>query len=152
LAENEQLRRDAGDVPADLARLRTIWAERRAERRRAYTRSAGPARPDAVAGCETQRLGEESWLVRPDGAIDAFGTVELSARLDELLERGAHRVVVDLAQVTLMDSSGLGAVLRAFLLLQSTGGTLELVSGTPAVMRGFELTGLDKVLPLVERP
>jgi anti-sigma B factor antagonist len=153
LAENEQVRQEADQPPDELTRLRTTWAEGRAERQREHVRAHahGGQRPaDATALWQTHRLDDRSRLVRPSGAIDAFSSPALSAMLDAALAEGARRVVLDLSQVTLIDSSGLGAVLHAFLRLRSDGGALELISGAPSVMRGFELTGLDKILRLVE--
>jgi anti-anti-sigma factor len=52
-------------------------------------------------------------------------------------------VVVDLAELTFMDSSGLGAVHAARRRAIKDGGTLVVSRPQPAVYRVFQLTGLD---------
>ncbi len=52
-------------------------------------------------------------------------------------------VVVDLCQVTFMDSSGLGAIHTARRRAMKDGGTLVVSRPTPMVRRVFEITGLD---------
>lgn len=53
-------------------------------------------------------------------------------------------VVVDLSELTFVDSCGLGAIHSARRLAQKNGGTLVVSRPQPAVYRVLELTGLDK--------
>jgi anti-sigma B factor antagonist len=77
--------------------------------------------------------------------LDAFTAPDLDGLLRELATRGARRLVVDLSEATLIDSSGLGALLSGYIQLRERGGALELIPGCREVMRAFELTGLDRV-------
>lgn len=52
-------------------------------------------------------------------------------------------VVVDLSELTFMDSSGLGAIHAARRLANENGGTLVVSRPQPAVHRVLELMGLD---------
>lgn len=52
-------------------------------------------------------------------------------------------VVVDLAQLTYMDSSGLGAIHTARQMAIKDGGTLVVCRPNPMVHRVLEITGLD---------
>ena len=76
----------------------------------------------------------------------------LSGELDVSSSRGLAEqlqgppgslVVVDLAELTFMDSSGLGAIHSARRLAHKNGGTLVVARPQPAVHRVLELTGLD---------
>jgi anti-anti-sigma factor len=60
----------------------------------------------------------------------------------------APRVVVDLAEVTFMDSSGLNALLRTHRAVQARGGTLALAGAQQTVARLLEMTGLEEVIPV----
>jgi anti-anti-sigma factor len=55
-------------------------------------------------------------------------------------------VVLDLAAVDFCDSSGLRALVDADLQTRAGGGRLRLVAPGPAVLRLFELTGVDGFL------
>jgi STAS domain len=54
----------------------------------------------------------------------------------------------DLAGVSFMDSTALGAIVRAQRELHLAAGELVLVSADPPIMRLFAITGLDRVMRL----
>jgi len=54
---------------------------------------------------------------------------------------------VHLAEVTYIDSSGLGALVRAFGVLRAAGGGLKLCQVSPSVLQVLEVTKLLSVLP-----
>ncbi len=80
------------------------------------------------------------------GELDAFVLPELVAAFDDT--RGASRLVVDLTRVSFLDSTALGAVVRAARELGSAGGELRIVLPRGPARRIFEITGLDAALPV----
>lgn len=56
------------------------------------------------------------------------------------------RVVVDMGEVTFMDSSGINILITAHQDLGSTNGWLRLVAVGPSVMRTLSIVGLDAVI------
>ena len=67
---------------------------------------------------------------------------QLGRRLLSLAEEGKIRVVVDLSQVTFMDSTGIGVLLNALRQLRQRKGALVLVCPTERILRPFQVTGL----------
>jgi anti-anti-sigma factor len=57
-----------------------------------------------------------------------------------------NKVVLDFSEVTLLDSSGIGVVLRAHRALADVAGTLVVRDPTPATLRVLEITGLQDLL------
>lgn len=55
-------------------------------------------------------------------------------------------VVVDMRQVTFMDSSGINVLLAAYRTHSTAGGRLRLAGPTGAAKRALELVGLDTVI------
>ena len=51
-------------------------------------------------------------------------------------------VVVDMSQVTFIDSSGLSALLAGLRLARNHGGTVTLAGVSPSLRRIFDVTGL----------
>ena len=62
-----------------------------------------------------------------------------------LLEQGHVHLLVDLAKVGFLDSSGLGALVRALTNTQKEGGTTKLLSAGPQVKKLLTMTNLDSV-------
>lgn len=83
-------------------------------------------------------------IVTATGEID-FTTIDtLSVRLSAVLSGSPQRLVIDLAQVSFLDSAGLHGLTRVHKALPE-GCPLVLRSPQPKVRRIFEITGLDKV-------
>lgn len=76
-----------------------------------------------------------------EGDIDAHSVVELRAVLESLPVE--QRVVVDMAGVRFMDSSGVNALIDHTLRIEAAGnGSLRVSNPSAAVLRVVELTGL----------
>ncbi len=76
--------------------------------------------------------------------IDAAVAIHFKDRLRKLTAGGEGPVILDLSQVTFVDSSGLGAIVGAMKLL-APARALELAAMTPNVARVFRLTRMDSV-------
>jgi anti-sigma B factor antagonist len=83
-----------------------------------------------------------------NGDADLHSANELRARLGAAIEAGAVVVVVDLSEVTFIDSMALGVLLEAMKRLRARGGVLHIVGPRPDVRRIFEITLLDRIFPL----
>lgn len=91
--------------------------------------------------------GQERVIVAVAGEIDIATVAELRERLFELAESN-QSVIVDLSQVSFVDSTGLGALVGAAKRAAAHGGTLHVVGARPAVRQLFRVTGLDGQVPL----
>jgi anti-sigma B factor antagonist len=65
-----------------------------------------------------------------------------------LLEEGRIYLLVDLARVGFLDSSGLGALVRALTISQKEGGQTKLLNAGPQVRKLLEMTKLDSVFEI----
>jgi anti-sigma B factor antagonist len=94
-------------------------------------------------GLNDEAVDDRTHVVAPHGEVDALTAPRLGRRLLGLVEDGKTRLVVDLSNVTFMDSTGIGVLLNALRQLRSrNGGGLVLVCPTERIMRPFEITGL----------
>ena len=66
-----------------------------------------------------------------------------------LREAGVRRRVLDLRELTFMDSSGLQLILAANAAARREGWALQIVPGPPAVQRVFQICGVQDELPFV---
>jgi anti-anti-sigma factor len=86
------------------------------------------------------------------GELDIATAPALEAAVDAALKRGAQRLLLDLSDLSFVDSSGL----RLFIILseraRGEGWTLYLTRPVGAPMSVFRLTGAEENLPFVEDP
>jgi anti-sigma B factor antagonist len=90
-----------------------------------------------------------SWTVLAvKGEVDLDTAPQLKGRLKEALDKGSANIVVQLAEVAFLDSSGLGVLIGALKRCKEAGGILALVSPRRPVRKVLSITGLDKVFPI----
>lgn len=70
----------------------------------------------------------------------------LRESLATLISEGRTRIVLDLDQVTFMDSAGLGVMVYGMRRAEARGGRLRLAGPGCQVRRLLELTGLDTAI------
>ncbi len=91
----------------------------------------------------------EGWtVVTVHGEIDVATSPTLRERLIDLVNGGATRLVLDLEAVDFLDSTGLGTIVSLLKRVRTHGGDLRLVCTEARIRRLFEITGLDKAVPL----
>lgn len=84
------------------------------------------------------------------GELDHCTASQIRRQLDEILEDpGVTHLCLDLAELSFMDSSGIGVLLGRLRLLQQRGGSLSVKNMRPPIEKLFRLTGLQRVI-LVE--
>ena len=81
------------------------------------------------------------------GDLDMAARFQAEQALDELLATPLEQLVVDLGEVTFVDSTGMGLVLEVNDRARSEGFRLRLLRGPDEVQRVFELAGVADVLP-----
>lgn len=84
------------------------------------------------------------------GEVDLATAPQLRQQLVDLVTDGHRRIVVDLSGTDFLDSTGLGALVAGLKRLRAHDGEMRVVCTTPRVRKVFELTHVDRVLPLFE--
>jgi anti-anti-sigma factor len=97
---------------------------------------------------QTVRLADKELLISVSGELDLHSVGSLQEALDEAINESGVIVVVDLRDVALVDSIALGALARASRRLREGGGALGVVASNADVVRAFEITSLDRVIPM----
>ena len=72
------------------------------------------------------------------------------SHVQQLLAQGFRRVAVNLAAVNKMDSSGMGALIRAHTSVMKNGGKLHAFAPSVQVKQMLEMVRLDAVLSLFD--
>lgn len=85
------------------------------------------------------------------GEIDLATAPELRHAFDLALAAGVRELDLDLTEVEFIDSSGLGAILRACRHLEGSG-RVRLIGPLPHVRRMLELSGVPQLVEIVSAP
>ena len=85
------------------------------------------------------------------GEIDTYSVGDVREAFERLPIVADGRVVVDLRQVTFIDSSGLGAIIVLYHRVGAADARLQLVCGD-ATLRLVRLMHLDEVMDVVTEP
>ena len=88
-------------------------------------------------------------LVALTGEVDLNTSPQLRARLHEIIEAGFGRLIIDLAGVAYMDSSGVGTLVEFKRKVERQGGSVVLARPQARVRSVFEITQLDKFFTIV---
>ncbi|MBE2275185.1 MAG: STAS domain-containing protein [Rhodobacteraceae bacterium] len=87
-------------------------------------------------------------VIRAEQArIDAAGAIRFKEAMRDVAATPVPRVILDLSQVSFLDSSGLGAVVAVMKHL-APARRLELAGLTPTVEKVFRLTRMDSVFTI----
>lgn len=87
-------------------------------------------------------------IVTLKGELDNYTAVRLREGFALLADLGGRHVVVDLAGVRFIDSSGLSALVTSLRHVRDEGGLVSLRSMTRQLLKLFEITGLTKLFPI----
>lgn len=82
------------------------------------------------------------------GELDALSASELRPLLDKVVEDGRRDVVVDLSELRLVDSSGIGALVSLYKRVRGAGGRVAFTGVTAQPLVIFKLLRLDVVFEL----
>ena len=80
------------------------------------------------------------------GSLDASGTPKLTEQCEALVSRGVSRLIIHLAQINFISSSGIGTLLMLSEDLEEDGGAVVLVELSPEVESVFTILDLEEVL------
>ena len=90
-------------------------------------------------------------VLRPSGELDLATAPEPRAQIGAFFqEHPGQRLVLDLSDVTFVDSTVLGVLVRAVRIAEQAGSSLAVRNPAAAIRRVFELTGLNRLLASVD--
>lgn len=94
-----------------------------------------------------EKVGANYVLLEISGAIDSYSFKELQLKLFELIRE--TNVVLDLEEVTAMDSSGLTVILGTFNLGEDFGRKLYILQPSPEAKKAIDSTGFSSLLRII---
>jgi len=95
---------------------------------------------------EKTDLGGGAAVLTLEGRLNMVAAPHLKTSIDETVEAGRARIVVDLSSVSFMDSSGMGALVAGLKRARQASGDLRITGVNQQVATVLALTNLDRVL------
>jgi anti-sigma B factor antagonist len=99
-----------------------------------------------VALSVSTRSADGCAVVTVAGDVDISTSPELRSALADATASGARAIVVDLSDVSFVDSTALGVLVGAYTAVRNNGGRLAIVNDHEAVLKVLRITALHDVL------
>lgn len=96
----------------------------------------------------TNQLDSGEYIVSVSGELDLFTAPHLKEAWAEPLNAEGAAIIVDLTNVSFLDSTALGALIGAMKKSRGNNGSLNLVIADESILKTFEVTGLDRVFEI----
>ena len=82
-----------------------------------------------------------------EGELDHYAAERFRAQIDTAFEKSACKhILLDLSEVSFMDSSGIGMLIGRYKKAETRGGRLAVCGMSKAVCKLFEISGLGKIV------
>jgi anti-sigma B factor antagonist len=88
-------------------------------------------------------------VIAARGEIDLYTAPDLKQVLTTAIDEGERRIVIDLTDVSFLDSTALGVLIGAVKRLRTRGGALAIVNVDSSIAKTFEITGLDQIFTIL---
>jgi len=98
-----------------------------------------------------QEYGEDVVLLAAGGELDYSVSQQLKECMAEHIDAGARRVILDLSEVSFIDSTAIGVLVGVVMKLHELGGgslTVVCSQENKRVLQIFEIAGVDSLITL----
>ncbi len=104
----------------------------------------------ALFGVVGEVLGDELGVIAMRGEVDISTSPRFRECFDQLIDDGVRRLVVDLSEVTFLDSTTLGVLVGGAQRIADLGGSIALVVVGRSLLRVLAITELDRVFAVYD--
>ena len=102
-----------------------------------------------VIGTKTRKVEPDITVVQVSGRLNLGNNlVGLEVLLKRLIEEGSRKLVVDLAELTYVDSAAIGMLITTNGIMEQAGGTMRLAAAQGPVAKSFEVVHMERITPL----
>ena len=94
-------------------------------------------------------VGKNALIMKISGEIDHRYAIQIRNEADKkIVTYPDKKFVIDLSDVTFMDSSAIGAIIGRYKLVKSFGGTIAITGVNSTVGKILEMSGIRKIIPI----
>ena len=81
-----------------------------------------------------------------EGNLDSNTSPDAEAKLNELIDNGSQKLLVNFGKLNFISSAGLRVLLATAKKLKGTGGNLQICNLNPTVQEVFDISGFGSIL------
>lgn len=129
-----------------------VWQELVLNKENRYQKDFGRRSEQERMGLQVEyQQIEKVLVVRLKGELDHHTTGLIRAQLEEKInQEGITHLILNLKDLSFMDSSGLGVLLGRYKQLAAKQGEMVICSAGPTISRILDLAGIFKIITLKE--
>jgi len=98
---------------------------------------------------ETDSIDDQTVVCRLSGELDAYTAPDLRDTLDEQVAAGCRWIIVDLADLKYLDSTGLGILVGTAKKCRQADGDLAVACNARNLLKIFQISGTQEILNVV---
>jgi len=95
------------------------------------------------------RTKDQTFVFSLDGSLDIYTSLDLKTLLEDQVKNQNPEVCINLDQLTYIDSSGIGILIKALNYVQALGGNMCVANLKPAIEKVFKVSGLTNYFEIV---
>jgi anti-sigma B factor antagonist len=93
-------------------------------------------------------MNAEIEILEPSGRLDVTSAGQFRRQVSQISTMKPKFLLIDLKNISFMDSSGLGALVSALKTMRSVDGDMAICSASDQVQMLFELTSMSKIFKI----
>ena len=117
-------------------------------KRAAADASIGRTSPITVMTFPSHEISGQIWVITPNGRLDSNTSPLLETTLSTHLSASHSALIVDMADVSYISSSGLKVLMSAFKKARGKGGKIALAALVPRVVDVFHISGFETLFEI----
>ena len=88
-------------------------------------------------------------IMKVNGEIDLRYAILIRNEADrKIIDSSKMNFIIDLSEVSFMDSSAIGVIIGRYKLIQSLGRSISIVSSNQTAGKILDMSGIKKIIPL----
>jgi anti-sigma B factor antagonist len=102
-----------------------------------------------VIGTKTRKVEPDITVVEITGRLNLGNNlVGLEVLLKRLIEDGSRKLVIDVAELSYVDSAAIGMLIATNGIMEQAGGRMRMSGAHGAPAKSFEVVHLDRLIPI----
>lgn len=97
-----------------------------------------------------KEINKDVMGINIEGEIDVYTSPGVKESLNDLIQKGHYNLIVNLENVSYIDSTGLGVLIGALKKVKEHDGAIKLICTNMQLKKIFDITGLVKIFGIYD--